>query len=523
MACVTLDKGHFVRQTTDSGKHFVMRTSLSRILEYPSLAAAQPLVVAGADHLHRPVRWIHSSEVLDIAHLLRGGEMLLTGGTGLAAALPPAQRAYVRELAARAVTAVAIETGPQLPAIPSAVVEEAEALGFPVIELRKVVPFVEVAEAINGALVNGSVTRLRFAGELSHQLSGILADGGGVQEVLNELVRRTGTRAAVFDSAGGVIASGATGEGAGPPHTPPLLGGVSSQITVRGVHAATLTLYPGSDADIEMLQVAQDRAAEALQLAVLRSRPPSARDFAASELVRLSVGSSPHPERLRRLGLAIGFNAGAPVVGVVAQADSPSSELARLDDLLRRHGTTAVDIPNPLAIHALLSLRDPQQAALTHTTLIDELHGLVASGRTTVAVGPVTPRLSEAPVSLGAAMECLHLPADGASRVIDATGLGIERMVLRDEFRLVAKSLVNEQLGLLLGLREQEREILLTTLETYFATGCNKTRTAAQLHLQRQSLYARLQRAFHILGCDPTGTPRALSLHLALRLRRHVG
>ncbi|MEV0597841.1 helix-turn-helix domain-containing protein [Streptomyces sp. NPDC050315] len=57
---------------------------------------------------------------------------------------------------------------------------------------------------------------------------------------------------------------------------------------------------------------------------------------------------------------------------------------------------------------------------------------------------------------------------------------------------------------------------------TYFETGFGKTRTAELLHLQRQSLYARLRRAFTLLGGDPTGTPRALAIHLALRLHHHT-
>ncbi|MGH3423830.1 MAG: helix-turn-helix domain-containing protein [Nocardioidaceae bacterium] len=39
------------------------------------------------------------------------------------------------------------------------------------------------------------------------------------------------------------------------------------------------------------------------------------------------------------------------------------------------------------------------------------------------------------------------------------------------------------------------------------------------MHVERQTLHARLQRAFRIIGGDPSGTPAALSLHVALRLR----
>ncbi|MCM3897906.1 PucR family transcriptional regulator ligand-binding domain-containing protein [Gordonia sputi] len=41
------------------------------------MAAARLTVVAGWDRLDTPVRWVHTSEVLDIAELLTGGELLL--------------------------------------------------------------------------------------------------------------------------------------------------------------------------------------------------------------------------------------------------------------------------------------------------------------------------------------------------------------------------------------------------------------------------------------------------------------
>lgn len=502
-----------------------MQMTLAHVLDHPSLAPARPLLLTGAGRLSRPVRWIHSSEVLDIANLLRGGELLLTGGTGLAAATDTEQRCYVRDLAQRAVVAVAIETGPALPRVPPAVVEEATALGFPVIELRRVVPFVAVAESVNSAVVNASVTRLRDAGELSHRLSAALADGGGVQEILDELVRHTAASAALFDNAGAVLAARAADGTGALPEPPGPSGGVGSDIAVRGVRAATLVLSPHPDADDEMLRLAQDRACEALQLALLRSRPPHARDLAAAELVRLAASASPvHPTRVRRLARAVGFDPEAPVIGVAARAQGTAAEAARLDGVLCRHGLTAVAVPSAPEVHALVSLRDRRRAALSRSALVDALREANGPGRMTVAVGPLMPDMSGAATSLTAALECLHPPVAGPHpEVLDATELGVDRLLLNDELRTAAQHLVDEQLGLLLALREQEREPLLATLEAYFDTGCNKTRTAERLHLQRQSLYPRLQRAFDLLGGDPTGTPRALSLHLALRLHGWAG
>ena len=80
-------------------------------MNHPTLAAADPVVRAAADRLPRTqLRWIHSSEVLDIAPLLDGGELLLTGGEALPAT-EERQVTYIRELAERGVAALAIETG----------------------------------------------------------------------------------------------------------------------------------------------------------------------------------------------------------------------------------------------------------------------------------------------------------------------------------------------------------------------------------------------------------------------------
>ena len=54
--------------------------SVRDALDDPVLAAAHPRILTGGERLEQPVRWVHTSEVLDIAELLSGGEMLLVAG-----------------------------------------------------------------------------------------------------------------------------------------------------------------------------------------------------------------------------------------------------------------------------------------------------------------------------------------------------------------------------------------------------------------------------------------------------------
>jgi len=499
-----------------------MRLTLDRALRHPSLRPGQPRLLTGSAGLQRRVRWVHSSEVLEIASLLRGGELLLTGGSMLAAASASDQRRYVTELADRHVTAVAIETGPRLPTVPPAVVGQADVLGFPVIQLRRRIPFVDVAEAVNAELVNDSVSRLRHGGELAHELSAVLADGGDVATLLDTLVQRTGLSATLLDSAGKLISKVRAAhppEESSPATAHP---GVASRITVRGAHAATLVLHPRADTDLDLLGVVSERAGEALGLALLRTHAPSTRDFAASELARLAGRGAPDRSRLAHLARVVGFAPADPVVGMSVMTASPGAGLPGLDGLLREYGRIAMDTSDT-EVRVVLSLADRRDAARRRDELVGALQEWVRDlDAVVVGVGPVVPELAAVRTSMELALASLRQRSPyGSGSVVDAVTTVVETLLETEDPLLARERFVRGQLAMLLALRPNEAELLMHTVETYLDSGCNKTRTAELLHLQRQSLYGRLDRAFGVLGGDPTGTPRALPLHLALRLRHH--
>ena len=498
-----------------------MQLTLARVLDHPSVRRGEPRVLAGTEGLHRRVRWIHSSEVLDIAPLLHGGELLLTGGAMLAGASPADQQRYVRTLAERRVTGVAIETGSGLRALPAVLLDEADSLGFPVVELRRRIPFVDVAEAVNAELVNESVARLRFGGELAHDLSGLLARGGDLRALLELLAERAGVHVALFASTGTLIAEGRSGaeEDAVPAGSEV----VTSRITARGAHVATLVLQPTSRTDPDLLAVVNERASEAVGLALLRSHPPSTRDFAASELVRsayrVDAGSGP----LARLGRTIGFDPTDPALAIAVETVARSAGLPGLDAALRPYGRVATDTSDA-GVRIVLSLPHRRDAATSRTALIGALRARARDlDAVVVAVGPLVPELTAVTTSMSLAVGTVRQRAVyGPGSVVDATTAGIEILFGREDLRQERELFVHGQLAMLLALRRGERETLLRTVETYFDSGCSKTRTAAALHVQRQSLYGRLERAFGLLGGDPTGTDRALPLHLALRLRHDL-
>lgn len=120
--------------------------TVAEVLRLPVLLGAQ--VVAGRRGLLAPVRWCHVAEVLDIARLLSGGELLLT--TGLALDVEPArQAAYIADLHACGIAGLLLELDRQFHAVPQALVDAAEGVGLPLISLPFDTKFVQVTEAVD--------------------------------------------------------------------------------------------------------------------------------------------------------------------------------------------------------------------------------------------------------------------------------------------------------------------------------------------------------------------------------------
>src|SRR5262249_12854268 len=112
--------------------------------------------------------------------------------------------------------------------------------------------------------------------------------------------------------------------------------------------------------------------------------------------------------------------------------------------------------------------------------------------------------------------------------VTSARALALERELTRggtaaNRDRLAA--LVRHTLGPLLAWEAAHASDLVRTLEVHLRHGCSPTRTAALLHIGRQSLYQRLERIESLLGLeidDPDLLGELLTAACAHRVVRGV-
>lgn len=482
---------------------------LGEALEYESLKSAEPRLLNSVDGaLSRPVRWVHSSEVLDIAPLLRGGELLLSGGQALALESEDRQGDYVRELAARGIAALALETGPIFPEVPATMLEAAEAAGLPIVELRHVVPFVGVMQEINSLLVSESVEQLQRGDQASHAMAAELAHGGGLDQLLAVLAGRTGASVRLVSPSGLTLgAAGASPQGGGSVTT--------VDVPVRGVLAARLELEVPDGGDGGLARVAGERSVDILGLALLQRMPPGLKELAGIELMR-AISSGTQAWQLQQLGPASGFPMNGAVAAVVIRSTGAGHLRSEVDALLRECVPHSASYASSAELIALASLGDGPAARVA---LMDSLGGLDLPTGSALAVGPLGSGIEEAPWSLAEARRTLDLALVGGG-VVDAEAFAVERLAAEHLDPATREGFVQRQLGAVVEHDRVRRSELLRTLTVWLDTGCNTAQAARELHLERQSMHHRLQRIFELCGGDPRGTGRLAALHVAVRLAR---
>ena len=154
-----------------------MLPTVAEVLALDPLRRGAPRVVAAADGLDAPVRWVHVIELAEAAHLLRGGELVLSTGIALPDD-PSGLTRYVADLASVGVSALAVELGSRYArSLPAALVSAAASHRLPLIVLQRETQFIEITEAVHARIIDTQLEELR-ASEHLHQVFTDLASVG---------------------------------------------------------------------------------------------------------------------------------------------------------------------------------------------------------------------------------------------------------------------------------------------------------------------------------------------------------
>jgi purine catabolism regulator len=509
-----------------------MAFSVDDLLKLPALVRARPEVACGERLGEREVRWVHSSEIFDIAPLLRGGEVLLTTGLGLVALSPEARRAYIAAIARVGVAALVLELGRTFVTAPPELIDEARRAGLPVILLHEVVPFIEVTEAAHLEILGGELAQLRAATVVRDALLASLSSTRGLVAFTGAIGELSRCAAALYSRDGELVAGTAPDDamadaslaGTAAIHTD--ADQLSGDITVSGEVWGYLVL---AAPPTPHLRAVLDAALPLLALEVGRSGAiPVSRNQAGADLLRdMVTGRYVSTAELasRALGVGLLVRPGQRALAICVRSRSATAGSGSVL-IAAREVASRVYGPSLVAEHdgdVLLGvLTRPRELRATLERFADglgrELRSTIGGG-VMVSAGPAVEDVPALVSSFPSARDTARLAMRLAptATVVLAADFALYQLLVSLVDDEALEAFVTDQLGPLLAHDARTGAGLVMTLDAYLAAGMSKTRTADALGIRRQTLYGRLERVGTLLGgLDLDNRERRTALDLAL-------
>jgi PucR family transcriptional regulator, purine catabolism regulatory protein len=520
--------------------------TVAEVLALDPVRSGAPRVLTGADRLDAPVRWVHVIELAQAAHLLHGGELVLSTGIALpgdAAGL----RQYVAELASVGVSALAVELGARYAGtLPTALIAAATEYRLPLIVFERETQFIEITEAVHARIIDAQLAELRAADRLHQVFTELAVSGASADEVVAQTATLAGCPVILANLAHQVLACAPFGQDAvgllagftgrsravgvsGRTGFDATLGWLVTSVGARGQDWGRLILVrgrqpaPGDEALIE-------RAATTLALGRLLDHQRDSLERQAHRTILatfLGPGYGDHAEaeaRARALGVPV---AGRLLVAVVVRVGAggrvagPAVAAAIADalaEVCRRLRVPAlVSSLDDDRVAGLLALPPRAEPDVVLTRVASELRprlrdqDVIAAGSAVDSIGAVQRSLLEADHVAAA------VPSGGRRqpyyRLPDLRLRGLLHL-LRDDPRLQA--FAERELGGLLAHDESAVPQLMPALIAYLEAGGNKAEAAKKAHLARPTMYERIRQIEDVLGVSLELSESRLSLHVAL-------
>lgn len=532
-----------------------MLPTLADVLDLAAVQRAEPHVVAGKEHLDRKVRWVHVSEVADIAHLLEGGELILTTGIALPDE-PDALARYVGDLSAAGVSGLAIELARRYhERLPAELVAAAERSGLPLVELRRETPFVAMTQAVHTLILDVRMQELIASDEAHQAFTELTLAGQGPQQVV-DLVASMANRPVIHENLTHQVLAYSCPAG----DAPEVLAAWESRVRSGrdadgdgwvaldvtnpsgGVGWGRLVMRCGPQ-PTQRERMLLERGATAMVINRLTDRDMDSleRQSHRTLLTALALSSEPPAEteaRARALGVPLD---GRSLTGVVARPTGEHTGPGGLPGLLRDLASQAVVALQALRIPALVGPLDDHRVAVLISqeriaqadgvlaTLSDRLHAVFDrrsdAGALVIGAGSSVLGVDRAPSTLREAMQVADAAVGmpGGRAYFRPPDLRLRGLVhaLRDE--PAVRDYVDRELGALLAHDAAHGGRLFEFLAAYCRCGGNKTAAAAELFISRAALYDRIAKVERVLGVQLTDPAVVVGLHFAVLARETLG
>jgi DNA-binding PucR family transcriptional regulator len=496
------------------------------------------LLHAGDDPavLDRPVRWVYTTDLIDPARYLTGGELVISG---LVWRRDPADsERFVAAVAGAG--AVALAAGAAVfHGIPDDLVAACRRHDLPLLAVPEEVSFAAITEAVVGALTAARGDRLALTLGRQRRLLSAVAGGQGLDELAADVSAATGVVIRVLSATGRAVVEGPSPLGGGELDTvvAAFLTADRLPALVPGMNRSVFPVGPASEGRVTSWFVVADAdhtrwdaetgdaVGELAAIAALdRARRSEGlrvtRDIAQDAIGLIAQGSGDRAEtavRLRQAGLD---PSGPLVVAVAGFAGSGRDETAAavLVDAAAHAGPPVVGVHDGMAVGLVpAGTPDTPSDAVLRAALGRLAPGLAPDRLTAGVSRPAT--LDALSGALQEARHARELAALRPGPVHVVTGSEITSHVallaaVPDEVR---RAFAARVLDPVLAYDARTGAGLRETLEVFLDCSGSWNRTAQRLHLHVNTVRYRIGRVEELTGRNLGELADRVDVYLALR------
>ena len=537
--------------------------TVEEILRVSSFAGAR--LLAGAAGLGRSVQRLNIMEVPDVLAWVKPNELLLTTGYPLRNT-PQSLVHFVGDLDRRGLAALAIKLGRYLESVPAEMLEEADRLGFPVIELPGEAAFDDILNQVLTDILNRQATVLAESEEVHRVLVQIVLEGGGLEELTTELAGILDAAVFATDSDGNVLARAGSEEllaegarycldGDGrlsvDDDAPGPAGLAAPQVDGRGTYAMVRVMVGGADfgrilayAEVGRLDERDvhtlERAATVSALVITKQAAVAAVEskYRGDFLRDVVSGRAGTDDQVIAHARTLGWDFARPMVVVVVEFDDQPVVAGQSD-----HWGAQDRLVSAWTVEVRTRDRKAAVASFAHEVVV--VLGVPAVGTVVSLVRQLISAVTEdrrlpSAFSTGVSRN-VRRPSDlrqayeqargalrvgrrmqGAGALADFDSLGVHRLLSLVTDTAELQAFVSETLK---NLAEPTPEAadLRRTLDVLLETNLNVAETARRLHFHYNSLRYRIGKLERIVGPFTEDAHLRLSLTLALRVMEMRG
>lgn len=542
--------------------------SVDDALQLPSLESCK--LLAGGGGLDRQIRYVTVMDTPDIGRWLRGNEFLLCNIYVIKDDIQ-SQVQLVSDCHDCNVAALGVKTKRFVDGLPQAMLEKAEELALPIIEIPDEYAWIDVIHPLLTHIINQQYERLLKASQLHHRFTDLALQGVGLGEITRVLGEVTGFPVVMTDESFSILH-------ASPSHwnsenIRDLLGRMSRDIQGRGLSSdlgrnVVHISYDDRDLDGGLLAsliargsdrygwlicfhkghedvrpedyMAMEYAATVAALDVMKSRAVDQvkRSFRNDFLYDLINGKMADEEAIRARALSLGWNLHSSYALMTMEVDELGPGASALetdstrDSVFHSARRCALGI-NPssmvLQIGGSVTIFLPAEVQQGDDLLpaARQLKSVIERSprvkEVTAGIGRVYQGLSLIPRSYQEAQRALQLGRMvwGSGSVTHYDRLGIYRILLSSDAGELA-AFLEEFLGPIMSESRAGDSPLLDTLDAFFQCDEDVSKAASLLFIHPNTVRYRLRKVEEVTGLSLASNQHKINLQMALKIYRYL-